>query len=191
MTVTQTIISEIISQVTASFEAATGTLISGAGLAIKDIEGKVVTLNVSASGEREYIGLTDTKGTYFYIRLANTRVSETRKPANTKRGSCGIEQETRVILRLVAMHQCADAAMFAEIMKQALYTTDLKLIWPYQIASAKLFPSTTNINPWEVYTEETGKEANTLNSYTQIIAIDFELRYDYTYSDKCGSLTLC
>jgi len=187
MIVTQYIVQQIIEQI----NTALGGAVCGGGIAIKDVEGKVVSLNTSEAGEREYLGLTDTKGTYFYIRLANSRISETRKAANVRRGSCGIEQETKASFKLVAMTSCADALMWAEVVKQALYNVNLNLNYPYSVVGAKLYPQSTNINSWEVYTEETGLDPKTLNSYIKIVSVDFELRYDYIYTDKCDNIKIC
>lgn len=187
MIITQYIVDQMIAQI----NTALGGAVCGAGIAIKDIAGQVVSLNTSQTGEREYLGLTDTKGTYFYIRLANTRISETRKAANLRRGSCGIEQETRVQLKIVAMTQCADVMMWAEVVKQALYNVNLNLNWPYSVTSAKLFPNSSNINSWEIYQEETGKKPETLLSLIKIVSVDFELRYNYTYNNKCDNIKLC
>jgi hypothetical protein len=64
--------------------------VNGQGIAVKDIDSQVVTLNVTQNGHRNYVGISDTSGTGYYIRVNGTS-SETRKAGNTKRGSCGIE----------------------------------------------------------------------------------------------------
>jgi hypothetical protein len=73
MTLAQTIVDEIIKQV----ETAIGNDVNGDGIGIFDINGHVVALEVSTTGERQYIGLDDTKGNRFYIRL-NGSVTESR-----------------------------------------------------------------------------------------------------------------
>ena len=106
MYVTQDIITELIKQIDTAM-AAVNVNVHGNGIAVKDTAGQVVTLNVTQNGTRNYVGITDTARTGYYIRT-NGIVSETRKAANTKRGSCGIELDVRVPLKLVFWHVCAD-----------------------------------------------------------------------------------
>ncbi len=102
MYVTQDIITELIKQIDTAM-AAVNVNVHGNGIAVKDTAGQVVSLNVTQNGHRNYVGITDTARTGYYIRV-NGIVSETRKAANTKRGSCGIELDVRIpfILKISA-----------------------------------------------------------------------------------------
>jgi len=186
----QTIIDVIIAEIIAELTAVTGEVITGAGLTVKDTSGQVVTLESGANGERKYSGLDDSKGTYFYIRI-NGNITEGRKPANTKRGSCGIESEIRLPLKLVIQHRCADPRKLLDVVKSALFTANLKNNWLYNIVNVKLYPTASNVLPWDVYNSETGKEAKTMNSLLQIVSTDFELRFDFNYNNKCDDFNLC
>lgn len=191
MIVAQDIVNVIISQVAAQLTSGTGQIFTGAGIAVKDVLGQVVELNVNANGHRSYVGIDDSKAGYFYIRV-NGAVSEPRKAANTKRGSCGIESEVRIPFKLVAQSRCSDPRMLLDAVKSALFTVNFKGVqWQYNIVNPKLFPITSEVLPWAVYAAETGKDAKTLQSLMQIVSVDFELRFDYTYTEKCGPFRLC
>jgi hypothetical protein len=186
----QTIIDVIITEIITELTAVTGEVITGAGLTVKDTSGQVVTLESGVNGDRKYSGLDDSKGTYFYIRI-NGNITEGRKPANTKRGSCGIESEIRIPLKLVIQHRCADPRKLLDVVKSALFTANLKQNWLYNIVNVKLYPTSSNVLPWDVYNSETGNEAKTMNSLLQIVSTDFELRFDFNYNNKCDDFNLC
>jgi hypothetical protein len=190
MYVTQDIITELIKQIDTAM-AAVNVNVNGNGIAVKDTAGQVVTLNVTQNGTRNYVGITDTARTGYYIRT-NGIVSETRKAANTKRGSCGIELDVRVPLKLVFWHLCADPRMLLDSVKFALYGANFKgLQWQYAIVNPRLFPVSNEILPWTVYAAETGKDPKTLLSLMQIVSLDFELRYDFSLTEKCKPFTIC
>ena len=191
MYVTQVIIDYIIASLKNDLAIATGNVINGAGIAIKDVDGKVISLKSTYSGEHEYVGLNDTLNSYFYFRL-NGSYTETRKAGNTKRGSCGLESEIRVPLKLVMQHKCADPRMLMDALKSSLYNVNYKWVkWEYDVINVKLFPGVSNVVSWEVYQSETGKDPKTLNSLMQMISVDFDLRYDFTWSEKCKPFKIC
>ena len=190
MYVTQNIITELIKQIDTAMSAV-NVNVNGNGIAVKDTAGQVVTLNVTQNGTRNYVGITDTSGAGYYIRT-NGIVSETRKAANTKRGSCGIELDVRVPFKLVFWNLCADPRMLLDSVKFALYGANFKNVqWQYAIVNPRLFPVSNEILPWVVYSAETGKDAKTLQSLMQIVSIDFELRYDFSLTEKCKPFTIC
>jgi hypothetical protein len=190
MYVTQDIITELIKQIDTAM-AAVNVNVNGNGIAVKDTAGQVVTLNVTQNGTRNYVGITDTARTGYYIRT-NGIVSETRKAANTKRGSCGIELDVRVPLKLVFWHLCADPRMLLDSVKFALYGANFKGIqWQYAIVNPRLFPVSNEVLPWTVYAAETGKDPKTLLSLMQIVSLDFELRYDFSLTEKCKPFAIC
>jgi hypothetical protein len=190
MYVTQDIITELIKQIDTAM-AAVNVNVHGNGIAVKDTAGQVVTLNVTQNGTRNYVGITDTARTGYYIRT-NGIVSETRKAANTKRGSCGIELDVRVPLKLVFWHVCADPRMLLDSVKFALYAANFKGIqWQYAIVNPRLFPVSNEVLPWTVYAAETGKDPKTLLSLMQIVSLDFELRYDFSLTEKCKPFAIC
>lgn len=190
MYVTQNIITELIKQIDTAM-AAVNVNVNGNGIAVKDTAGQVVTLNVTQNGTRNYVGITDTARTGYYIRTNGT-ISEVRKAANTKRGSCGIELDVRVPFKLVFWHLCADPRMLLDSVKFALYGANFKSIqWQYAIVNPRLFPVSNEILPWVVYAAETGKDPKTLLSLMQIVSIDFELRYDFSLTEKCKPFAIC
>jgi hypothetical protein len=190
MYVTQDIITELIKQIDTAM-AAVNVNVNGNGIAVKDTAGQVVTLNVTQNGTRNYVGITDTARTGYYIRV-NGIVSETRKAANTKRGSCGIELDVRVPLKLVFWHVCADPRMLLDSVKFALYGANFKGVqWQYAIVNPRLFPVSNEVLPWTVYAAETGKDPKTLLSLMQIVSLDFELRYDFSLTEKCKPFAIC
>jgi hypothetical protein len=190
MYVTQNIITELIKQIDTAM-AAVNVNVNGNGIAVKDTAGQVVTLNVTQNGTRNYVGITDTARTGYYIRV-NGIVSETRKAANTKRGSCGIELDVRVPLKLVFWHVCADPRMLLDSVKFALYGANFKGVqWQYAIVNPRLFPVSNEVLPWTVYAAETGKDPKTLLSLMQIVSLDFELRYDFSLTEKCKPFAIC
>lgn len=189
MYVTQTIINELISQIDAQM-LAVNVHVNGQGIAVKDTSGQVVTMNVTANGHRKYVGIDDTKRTGYYIRT-NGIISETRKAANVKRGSCGIEMDVRVPLKLVFWAACEDPRLLLDSVRFALYSSNLKQKYQYEIVNPRLFPAAVEVLPWVVYASETGKDAKTLNSLMQIVSIDFELRYDFSLTEKCKPFTIC
>jgi hypothetical protein len=190
MNVTQDIITELIKQIDTAM-AAVNVNVHGNGIAVKDTAGQVVTLNVTQNGTRNYVGISDTARTGYYIRT-NGIVSETRKAANTKRGSCGIELDVRVPLKLVFWHVCADPRMLLDSVKFALYGANFKGVqWQYAIVNPRLFPVSNEVLPWTVYAAETGKDPKTLLSLMQIVSLDFELRYDFSLTEKCKPFAIC
>jgi hypothetical protein len=190
MYVTQDIITELIKQIDTAM-AAVNVNVNGNGIAVKDTAGQVVTLNVTQNGTRNYVGITDTARTGYYIRT-NGIVSETRKAANTKRGSCGIELDVRVPFKLVFWHVCADPRMLLDSVKFALYGANFKGVqWQYAIVNPRLFPVSNEVLPWTVYAAETGKDPKTLLSLMQIVSLDFELRYDFSLTEKCKPFAIC
>ena len=190
MYVTQDIITELIKQIDTAM-AAVNVNVNGNGIAVKDTAGQVVTLNVTQNGTRNYVGISDTARTGYYIRT-NGIVSETRKAANTKRGSCGIELDVRVPFKLVFWHVCADPRMLLDSVKFALYGANFKGVqWQYAIVNPRLFPVSNEILPWTVYAAETGKDPKTLLSLMQIVSLDFELRYDFSLTEKCKPFAIC
>lgn len=190
MYVTQNIITELIKQIDTAM-AAVNVNVYGNGIAVKDTAGQVVTLNVTQNGTRNYVGISDTARTGYYIRT-NGIVSETRKAANTKRGSCGIELDVRVPFKLVFWHLCADPRMLLDSVKFALYGANFKGIqWQYAIVNPRLFPVSNEVLPWTVYAAETGKDPKTLLSLMQIVSLDFELRYDFSLTEKCKPFAIC
>lgn len=190
MYVTQNIITELIKQIDTAM-AAVNVNVNGNGIAVKDTAGQVVTMNVTQNGTRNYVGITDTARTGYYIRT-NGIVSETRKAANTKRGSCGIELDVRIPLKLVFWHVCADPRMLLDSVKFALYGANFKGVqWQYAIVNPRLFPVSNEVLPWTVYAAETGKDPKTLLSLMQIISLDFELRYDFSLTEKCKPFAIC
>lgn len=190
MYVTQDIITELIKQIDTAM-AAVNVNVHGNGIAVKDTAGQVVSLNVTQNGTRNYVGITDTARTGYYIRV-NGIVSETRKAANTKRGSCGIELDVRIPFKLVFWHQCADPRMLLDSVKFALYGANFKgVLWQYAIVNPRLFPISNEILPWVVYASETGKDPKTLQSLMQIVSLDFELRYDFSLTEKCKPFAIC
>jgi hypothetical protein len=190
MYVTQSIITELISQINASMQAV-NVNVNGNGIAVKDTAGQVVTLNVTQNGTRNYVGISDTARTGYYIRLNGT-ASETRKAGNVKRGSCGIELDVRIPLKLVFWHQCADPRLLLDSVKFALYGANFKGVqWQYDIVNPRLFPVSVEILPWVVYAAETGKDPKALLSLMQIVSLDFELRYDFSLTEKCKPFLIC
>lgn len=190
MYVTQNIITELIKQIDTAM-ASVNVNVNGNGIAVKDTAGQVVTLNVTQNGTRNYVGITDTARTGYYIRV-NGIVSETRKAANTKRGSCGIELDVRVPLKLVFWHVCADPRMLLDSVKFALYGANFKGVqWQYAIVNPRLFPVSNEVLPWTVYAAETGKDPKTLLSLMQIVSLDFELKYDFSLTEKCKPFAIC
>jgi hypothetical protein len=191
MIITQTIIDNLISGINLEWKNLTGENVNGSGIAVKDTSGQVVEMKVSENGSRNYIGIDDSKNSYFYIRLNGTQ-TESRKAGNVKRGSCGLEMEVRTPLKLVFQHRCSDPRLLLDAVKFALFNVNLKSIkWDYDILNIRLFPATSEVLSWIVYATETGKEPKTLNSLLQIISIDFELRYDLTYNEKCKPFNIC
>lgn len=190
MYVTQTIINELISQIDTAMQTVNVT-VNGNGIAVKDVNSQVVTLNVTQNGHRNYVGINDTTRTGYYIRI-NGNSSETRKSGNTKRGSCGIEADVRIPFKLVFWHNCTDPRKLLDAVKFALFNANFKGVqWQYNIVNPRLFPIASEILPWIVYAAETNKDPKTLNSLMQIVSIDFELRYDYNYTEKCLPFTVC
>jgi hypothetical protein len=185
MKIAQTIVQYIISEIERTFPNVTG-----GGIGIKDVDGRVVSMDV-VQGEREYLGLEDTKGTWFYIRLTSA-ATETAATGGTRRGSCGVEIQARYPMRLVIQHRCQTASDLVESIKHALFTTDFsQRIWGYDVTNIKINPSAVNVIPWSVYQEETGQAPKTLHSEQQFAAVDFVLQFVYTYSNKCVDFTIC
>jgi hypothetical protein len=185
MQIAQTIVDYIISQM------ASVVGFDGYGIAIKDAQGKVVSLSVSESGERQFWGLDDTMGSKFYFRQ-NGNPTETRATAGGKIGSCGTEIIQRLPLKLVGQHPCASPSLLIDYLKYALFTTKFRGVrWDYDISEIKIFPITYNAVPWEVYAAETGKDAKSLVSNLQIISVDLVLQFQYSYSDKCIAFSVC
>ncbi len=56
MYVTQNIITELIKQIDAQM-AAVNVNVNGQGIAVKDVDGQVVTLDVTQNGHRNYVGI--------------------------------------------------------------------------------------------------------------------------------------
>jgi hypothetical protein len=82
--------------------------------------------------------------------------------------------------------------MLLDSVKFALYGANFKGVqWQYAIVNPRLFPVSNEILPWVVYAAETGKDAKTLQSLMQIVSIDFELRYDFSLTEKCKPFTIC
>jgi hypothetical protein len=190
MYVTQNIITELIKQIDTAMSSV-NVNVHGNGIAVKDTAGQVVTMNVTQNGTRNYVGISDTARTGYYIRT-NGIVSETRKAANTKRGSCGIELDVRVPLKLVFWHLCADPRLLLDSVKFALYGANFKGVqWQYAIVNPRLFPVSNEVLPWTVYAAETGKDPKTLLSLMQIVSLDFELRYDFSLTEKCKPFAIC
>jgi|32_taG_2_1085360.scaffolds.fasta_scaffold05764_3 hypothetical protein len=187
MKLAQNITDEIISQI----QTAIGNDTHGDGIAVFDTDGRVVSLAISSSGEREYFGLNDTKGNRFYIRL-NGSVTESRITGNQKRGSCGVEDRTRIPMRLVAQHVCEDPRTLVEGYKRALYRVNLPLKYDgFSLQYIRIIPVSMNPIPWDVFAAETKKDPADLVSFMQIIAIDFVLEYQYNYADKCPIINIC
>jgi hypothetical protein len=159
----------------------------GKGIAIKDIQGKVVSLDVSASGERENWGINDNFGTYYYFRLNGT-ASEVKSTPAQRYGSCGLQIQQRVPLKLVAQHRCQSPIEFLESVKAALYATHVNLP---NLGTVTILPINSNAVPWEVYASETGRDASTLHSLLQIVSIDFTLQIEYAPADKCFFNPIC
>ena len=190
MYVTQQIINELIKQIDASM-ATVNVNVNGQGIAVKDTDSQVVSLDVTQNGHRNYVGISDTSRTGYYIRVNGT-TSESRKASNVKRGSCGIELDVRIPFKLVFWHLCADPRMLLDSVKFALYGANLKATnYDYAIINPRLFPISVEILPWVVYANETGKDAKTLLSTMQIVSLDFELRYDFTLTEKCKPFKIC
>ena len=187
MILAQNIIDEVIRQI----EAVIGNDTHGDGIGIFDIDGHVVSLSISSSGEREYIGLDDTKGNRFYIRL-NGNVSESRITGSAKRGSCGTEDRTRIPMRLVAQHFCEDPRTLVEGYKRALYRVQMpKRFDGFAMQYTRINPVSMNPIPWDVFAAETKKNASELKSNMRIISIDFILEYQYNYADNCPIINIC
>lgn len=187
MQLAQSIVDLIISQI----ETAIGNDVHGDGIGIFDIDGRVVSLNVSSSGERKYIGLDDTKGNRFYIRL-NGAVTESRITGTQKRGSCGTEDRTRIPMRLVVQHKCDDPRKLIEAYKRALYRVSIpKRIDDFAMQYTRINPVSMNPIPWDVFAAETKKDPSELKSFIQIVSIDFSLEYQYNYADKCPIINIC
>jgi hypothetical protein len=192
MKIAQTITDFIISEIEQTFSGinGTGNSVTGEGIGIKDVDGRVVTMD-AVQGERKYIGLDDTKGTYFYIRITG-QAAETALNGNTRRGSCGVEIQARYPMRLVIQHRCQTASDLVESIKHALFTTNFtKQIWGYDVTNIRLIPVAVNVIPWTIYQEETGQQPKTLHSELQFAAVDFVLQFVYTYSDKCIDFKIC
>lgn len=186
MRIAQTIVQYIIQEIITVFPN-----LSGDGLGIKDVDSRIVTMDATQSGERTYIGLDDTKGNRFYIRL-NGLAAETAVTGGTKRGSCGNEIQARYPLRLVVQHNCQTASDLVESIKHALYTINFtKHIWSYDVTNIKLVPVSVNVVDWQVYQEETGQQPKSLHSVLQFASVDFTLQFVYTYSNKCIDFNIC
>lgn len=192
MIIVQTILNHVIESVKTALEAQTKTTVCGAGLAVKDMNGTVVSSEIDQYSNRKYLGPTDTKGTYFYIRL-NGKSSELKAGKAAKRGSCALQQEIKVPLRLVAMHKCADTRLWVDAVKAALYNTSFKGINfdGFDVVDVTINPISSNMLPWEVYKDETNKNYETFSSQWQLVSVDFELRFDLTYSKKCNNFDIC
>jgi hypothetical protein len=187
MILAQNIIDVVISQI----ETAIGNDTHGDGIGVFDVDGRVVSLSISSSGERKYIGLDDTIGNRFYIRL-NGAVTESRITGTAKRGSCGTEDRVRIPMRLVAQHVCEDPRTLIEGYKRALYRVQLpKKFDGFSMQYTRINPVSMNPIPWDVFAAETKKNPNELKSMMQIVAIDFILEYQYNYADDCPTINIC
>jgi hypothetical protein len=183
MKIAQNIVKEIIRQM-AAFDP---NLSNGRGIAIKDVKGQVVSLEVSASGERDYLGLSDIEGTYYYFRLNGTTTEVAATPAQ-RYGSCSMQIQQRVPLKLVAQHRCQSPIDFLESLKSALYSTTPKM---NGVDNILFLPANSNPVPWEVYAAETGREPETLQSLLQVVSLDFTLQIQYSPSNECFNNKIC
>lgn len=187
MIIAQTIVDEIIKQI----ESAIGQDVTGRGIGIFDINNRVVSLDISNSGEREYLGLTDTRGFYFYIR-ANGNPNESRITGRTKTGSCGLESRSRIPMKMVIMKSCSDSRALLDAFRKSLYSVNFSRFKPvYKINDIKIQPASFNVVPWQIYKDETGLDPKTFSSSIQIVSIDFNLEYFYNYADECPDFDIC
>jgi hypothetical protein len=82
--------------------------------------------------------------------------------------------------------------MLLDSVKFALYGANFKGVqWQYAIVNPRLFPVSNEVLPWTVYAAETGKDPKTLLSLMQIVSLDFELRYDFSLTEKCKPFAIC
>ena len=144
------------------------------GLGVQLLNGQVVAKEQQNNPDYNYIGISDTKGTYCYIRENANVVSL----ADSDLGSCGIGQTATVQLRAVGVSN--NPKNTAQIMADNIYSV-LNNCSPKPTTNKQIIynPSITinvvNTDYADIFAAETGQEAR---GNLTLAAVDFTLSFD-------------
>lgn len=191
-------ISKYITDLTNDPNSVNTTKVPGKGLGIQQPDGQVVAAHVEPPAqERDFIGITDQEGNFFYIRYRD-KITKRLLSKNEKRGSCCNDAETIVPLRLVAVHTCNDARSLSLAYNTALADTDLiskdvQTSYKYPVNKPKIVLVSCEFIPWQVFTEETKQDPTTYNYAADLalISIDFDLVYNVDLHKMCINPSIC
>lgn len=178
----QEIATEMISQIESKMQAALNAPVKGFGLGIKTPGGEVVDAAVSQNGERKFIGISDNKGTFFYIRYTGQATTRKLQRAE-KMGACN-EQLISAPFRIVFIHHCSDPQKLLILLQNAIAGVDFSgHQWQYGQKKVEVHEKNFSFIPWDIFNQETDKPKTEFKSAViQLIAIDFDIRTHTNYN---------
>lgn len=187
---TQIIADEIIKSVSNSLSNFSGQNIKGYGIGTQQIDGRVVTIDEN-SGERDYIGLSDKEGNFFYLRYS-AKVDLRPFSASNQRGACVADVQVSAPIRAVLVYDCENPLNLAKIFNNSFYGVDLPrhLFYGHAIERARINPKAYNWDAYQNFKEESKTDDDSFSTSLQIITFDFSIEYVTSFAN-CAQIKKC
>ena len=163
-----------------------GKEVKGYGIGSKDFDNNIVTV---CGNERVYIGITDNKGTFFYLRYTGISTMRAAKGAEAI-GAC-VNNIVSVPVRAVLVSDCICSETLLALLQQAIVKAQLNKAYKL----GQRFPKTNFksflISTLDIFAEETGKDKKELvSNVIKLSAIDFELTFRLN-NNICEIIPIC
>jgi hypothetical protein len=156
----------------------------------KDKDGRMFGKSDVSERDYDYIGITDNKGNYFYIRHKDDEIiPKTSAPLRT---SCTPNKESAPTCRLVAiLHNYPDKYNLDNVITAELENVDFSTYTGFE-NKIRVEVTSSLLNPFSVIEEESNGKKKSFDHKMTIIAIDFTLFYQIELNKclnlDCGSI---
>lgn len=166
------------------------TFVKGYAGARQYDDGKIVIYD---NFEGEFVGLQDTKNNYFYIRYRG-KIDLDATDSESRSSSC-YELTGTAPLRLVAWVYNADVSKLTQVLLNDVLSVDfdnLATADKKKFSDINLFFEGLELDPEQIFKEETGKEEIELVKNVVLVALDLGVQFNYKQlSDDCIDRNIC
>jgi len=182
----QEVANELISQMSIYLSSVFSKQIKGYGIGAKDLNDNIVTI---CGDERFYIGITDNKGTFFYLRYTGISTMRPAKGAEAI-GAC-VNNIVSIPIRAVIVSDCSCSETLLSLLQQAIAKAQLNKSYKLGQRFPKINFKSFLISTLDIFSEETGKDKKELLSNAiKLAAIDFELTFRLN-NNICQIIQIC
>jgi len=178
---------DIISQIEIKLSDIYGRKIKGFGVGHKDVDGKIVVGQV----EKNYIGITDNIGSFFYIRYTAQNVVRVALSGLESVGACASNIFSFPLRIVLINDMCNDYESVSNALISAVNSIKINKQYPSGAISPRVAIKTFNMSSFDVFAEETGLDKSQfLSSAIHVCSLDFDLKFKQK-NNYCKQIKLC